>query len=109
MNEHHVPDDFPRNVATAVVSGASPKVRVRLSNGVYCADETGEERRTRWLICDDLAAQLVPIAKKAANAHPRESVLQTLLRIRAAVKAKSWLSANELEWALRRLQKLLTE
>ncbi|MHB9838298.1 hypothetical protein Q8F57_026080 [Paraburkholderia terrae] len=107
MEVGDVPDDFPRDAMTAVVSGATPKVCVRLVSGVYCANQPDEERLERWLICEDLAVQLVPVARRDAVSNPALSARQTLQRVKAAVQAKNWLPAGELDWLVRRLAALL--
>lgn len=59
-------DDFPRDTVTNVVPDAQPKVCVQLSHGVYVAEQTDDERHEHWLICENLARQLVPVARKDA-------------------------------------------
>ncbi|WP_321952104.1 hypothetical protein [Paraburkholderia bannensis] len=108
MNIRDVPDDFPRDVAVSAVSGVSPKLCVRLSKGRYRDDLSDEDRHERWLICEDLAKQLVAKARNDANAHPAHSPEQTLSRIRAAVGKKQWVTPRELDWLILRLQTLLS-
>ena len=55
----HVPDDFPRDVTPASLSGAQPKLAGRLIEGKLVVGLTEDERRERWDICEDLAQQLV--------------------------------------------------
>jgi hypothetical protein len=107
MEVGDVPDDFPRDTTAAVVSGATPKVCVRLVGRKYCADQSDDERLECWLVCEDLAAQLVAVATRDAVSNPELSRQQTLQRVKTAVQAKNWLPAGELDWLLRRLKALL--
>ncbi|WP_322046645.1 hypothetical protein [Paraburkholderia sp. J67] len=107
MAANDVPDDFPRDNSTAVVSGAGPKLCVRLVDGIYTAALSNEERRERWIICESLTRQLATVAKKDARAHPEHSTEQTVERVKSAVCAQRWLSSDELEWVGRRLLFLL--
>jgi hypothetical protein len=102
-----VPEDFPRDTTPAVVSGAQPKVCAWLSKGRYLTGQTDDERRERWLLCEDLARQLIRVAQKDALAHPDQSRPQTLERVRASVRRKGWVSTDELPWLIERLQQLL--
>lgn len=107
METTAVPDGFPCESTPAVVAGAQPKVCARLSQGVYVSGPTEDERLERWLICEDLAKQLVPVALKDAKLHPWSSASETLGRVRLAVSRKAWVSPLELAWLMRRLQVLL--
>lgn len=107
MDLHEVPDDFPRHALPAVVSGVQPKIGVVLSNGVYVAGQTTDERYERWDICEDLARQLAPVAEKDAARHPQHSVEDTLNRVRISVSRKGWVSEAEMDWLLPRIRTLL--
>ena len=107
METNDVPEAFPRGSTPAVVSGAQPKVCARLSNGVYVAGQTDDERRERWLLCEDLANQLVSVARKDAQQHPNHTEPETLEFVRKSVARKAWVSPDELTWLMRRLQALL--
>jgi hypothetical protein len=107
MATDDVPDDFPRDDSPAVVSGAGPKLCVRLVNGIYQSGLSDEERRERWIICESLTRQLVSVAKKDARAYPQHSPERTVERVKVAVRAKRWVTPNELEWVARRLYDLL--
>ncbi|EUC18711.1 UNVERIFIED_ORG: hypothetical protein BDU10_5343 [Burkholderia sp. CF145] len=108
MTNLNVPEWFPRDDAPPVVSGTQPKVCARLSNGAYVVGQSDEEWLERWLICEDLARQLVAVAEKDALAHPEQSSSQTLGRVRASVARKAWVSPDELTWLTERLQQLLS-
>ena len=107
MQPIEVPDDFPREDGICVVSGAQPKICVRESRGRYFAGQTDVEREERWTICEDLACQLVPKARKDAVAHQVHDLDATLRRVRTAVARKGWVSENELTWLIARLRTLL--
>ena len=107
METNDVPEGFPRESMPAVVPGAQPKVCARLSHGVYVAGQTDDERRERWLLCEDLANQLVSVAQKDALQYPNHTEPQTLERVRKSVPRKAWVSPGELTWLIRRLQALL--
>lgn len=81
MEGLEVPEDFPNGTLSAIVPGATPKLCVKLSDGVYRANQSEEERRERWLICEDLATQLVPVVERDARTHPQQSREETLERM----------------------------
>jgi hypothetical protein len=103
----HVPTNFPHDISSGVVAGAQPKICVVRSGGKYLAGQTGDERRERWDICEDLAHQLIPKARKDAANHPNHDADTTLLRVRDAVARKNWVSPDELNWLVSRLRVLL--
>jgi hypothetical protein len=107
MDPGEVPEDFPRDPITPVVTGRTPKVCVRLADGLYRSGQTDEERRIRWQVCEDLVMQLELAARRDVIAHPSRDRRATLERISAALRRKNWLSASELEWTIRRLQTTL--
>ena len=106
-NSTGAPDEFPRVNAPGIVAGAQPKVCVILSEGSYFIGQTDREREERWDICEDLAHQLIPKARKDAAAHPEHDANTTLERVRVAVARKNWVSPDELTWLISRLRKLL--
>jgi hypothetical protein len=103
----NVPHDFPDYGSPGVVAGAQPKICVVRSGGNYLAGQTGDERRERWDICEDLAHQLIPKARKDAATHPNHDADTTLMRVRDAVARKNWVSPDELNWVVSRLRVLL--
>ncbi|MGF6572564.1 hypothetical protein SAMN05443245_4613 [Paraburkholderia fungorum] len=107
MQTNLVPDDFPRDSSSGVVAGAQPKICVVLSDGKYVAGQTDSEREERWDICEDLAHQLIPKARKDATEYPEHSRDVTLERVRVAVARKNWVSSSELTWLISRLRVLL--
>ncbi|NVH75744.1 hypothetical protein FSB08_25180 [Paraburkholderia sp. JPY432] len=107
MNPVDVPEEFPCDAVPGVVPGVQPKICARLSDGFYVVGQSADERRERWLLCEDLASQLVSVARKDALSHPQHSRQQTLERVRAAVARKAWVSTEELAWLIRRVQTVL--
>lgn len=103
----HVPGDFPRDVAPASLAGAHPKVAGRLIDGKFVVGMTEEERFERWDICEDLAQQLVGVARKDASKFPENSHEVTLGRVRRAIEGKQWTSVVETDWLMARLRSLL--
>jgi len=106
-NAAGVPADFPRRKPPGVVAGVQPKVCAVLAEGRYVAEQTDGEREERWDICEDLAHQLIPKARKDAAAHPNHDANTTLVRVRDAVARKNWVSLDELDWLMARLRALL--
>jgi hypothetical protein len=102
-----VPDDFPRDVTPASLTGAQPKLAARITDGKFVAGLTAEERAERWTICEDLAHQLVPKAAKDAARNPDHSHDETLRRVRRAIEGKGWTERLETDWLLERLRALL--
>lgn len=106
MNIQDVPEAFPR-VDISVVTGVQPKICVREIHGRYVAGQTEEERFERWEICEDLAQQLLQVARKDGAEHPEHSAEATLKRVRISVERKGWVSEAELNWLIGRLGVLL--
>jgi hypothetical protein len=102
-----VPDDFPRDVTPASLSGAQPKLAGRLIEGKVIVGQTDDERYERWDVCEDLAQQLVGKAQKDAGKNPHHSSEDTLQRMRRAIEAKGWVSVVEADWLVERLRALL--
>jgi hypothetical protein len=102
-----VPDDFPRDVTPASLSGAQPKLAVRMIDGKFVGGLTAEERAERWTVCEDLAHQLVPKTIKDAAKNPEHSHDETLRRVRRAIEGKGWVSVLEADWLMARLRVLL--
>lgn len=71
---------FPHDLMLTVVSGARPKICVRLSGGTYAACQTNETRYERWRVCEALVSQFIHVAERDGAAHSH----QTLERLRAS-------------------------
>lgn len=107
MNLNDVPEDFPRVAIPAAVTGVQPKIAVREIDGRYVAGQTEEERWERWDICEDLAQQLLHVARRDEAEHPGQKREMTLRRVRISVSQKRWCSEDELDWLIGRLAVLL--
>lgn len=107
MKTRCVPEDFLRDRMPGVAPRAQPKLCVALTDGGVILRQTSRERHVRWRLCDDLARQLVPVARKDAALHAENSKGQKLGRVRVSVAHKGWVSPEELEWLVRRVQRFL--
>ncbi|PRY05927.1 hypothetical protein [Paraburkholderia sp. BL25I1N1] len=103
----NVPDDFPRDVTPASLSGAQMKLAGRLIDGKFVVGQTPEERFERWDLCEDLAQQLVPKAQADAAKYPGNTPDVTLQRVRNGLQRKGWVSVVEMDWLIERLRTLL--
>ncbi|MGF7000808.1 hypothetical protein P3T25_009201 [Paraburkholderia sp. GAS32] len=90
METDDVPEDFPRDKMPGVVPGARPKICAVRFDNLYSVGQTTADRHERWLICEYLAAQLLPIARRDAAEHPNQSHDPTLQRVRAVLSRKAW-------------------
>jgi len=91
-----VPASFPRDTMPSVVSGDQPNLCAVLLDGIYVTGQTDTARFERWLICGDLANELVPIVRKEGAAYPQHSNDRTLDRICSFVARKAGISLDEL-------------
>jgi hypothetical protein len=99
-----IPADFPREQVVASLSGAQPKVAVRLDadSGKYVGRPTEEDVKERYEVCADLVTQLV--AKCRANRSTKYAHLsepQILERLFAQLLGTSWGSSPEMAWVIR--------
>lgn len=102
-----VPEDFPHDTAPASLAGTQPKLAGRMIDGKFVVGLTAEERFERWMVCEDLAQNLVTIAHNDAAKYPEHSREVTLQRVRRGVEGKRWVSVVEAEWLVVRLRTLL--
>jgi len=99
-----IPDDFPREAAVSSLSGAQPKVAVRLdaNSGKYVSGPTEEDVQERYEVCADLVTQLV--AKCRSNRSTKYSHLsetQILERLLAQLLGTAWGTAEGMKWVIR--------
>lgn len=110
---HAVPDDFPREPAPGLVSGAQPKLLVRETDGRYHAGLTDEELLARYDVCEDLAGRLAEYGSRKMSLFGL-SLNDALGRVEKGLKAKvgadQWnLSPAEIAWVMKRTRALLSE
>ena len=100
-----VPDDFPRDPFPAALSGAQPKLAVRLIDGAYVAGLTDDERRNRYLMCQDLVEQLTEYAQRKRTERTDLTLPALLDAIDLSVRKKGWEVAGiELDWIMGRVR-----
>ncbi len=75
--------------------------------GKFLVGLTATERFERWDVCEDLAQQLVAVARKDAAKHPQHSHEETLQRVRRDLERKRWVEVVEMDWLINRLRTLL--
>jgi hypothetical protein len=107
-----VPEDFPHGDGIGSVAGAQPKFAARLIEGRYVVGETEEERLERYLICDDLAAQLSDYCRRKGSENPgwtKEFILQrTDQGVTSHIRSGRWdISIPEKGWVMQRCKELL--
>ncbi|MDD1790148.1 DUF6088 family protein [Burkholderia gladioli] len=102
-----VPHDFPWDTTPAALSGTQPKLAGRMIDGKFVAGLTATERFERWNLCEDLAQQLVAVARKDAAKHPQHSHDETLQRVRQGMERKGWVEVVEMDWLIKRLRIML--
>jgi len=108
-----VPDDFPRRTLSASLSGAMPKLAVRLMpDGTYSNKATDAEHQQAYENAEELAQHLKDYVLRKHGENPDWSREFNLARTRRGVEAKmhsgQWdLEAPELDWVMKRLVELL--
>lgn len=108
-----IPKDFPRRTLLASLSGAAPKLAVRLmDDGTYSNVATDDEHRLAYENAEDLAQHLKTYALRKEKENPDWTREFNFDRIRRGVGAKmrsgEWdLEAAELDWVMKRLADLL--
>jgi len=112
MTQRVIPDDFPRERPLGAVTGAQPKLLVRLIDGQYYAGLTEDELWGRYSICEDLAQQLAGYAARKMTEHGW--LLGDVLRrvetsVNKNVSTRSWeFSPAEVAWTMKRTRELLS-
>lgn len=107
MDASVVPNDFPRGEILGWVAGTSPKLILRRVDGRYVSRDTDEERRERFVACEELAFDLVKVVTTDQMQHPTFTRDQALERVRSAILDKRWVSEAEADWTVRRLREHL--
>lgn len=100
-----VPDDFPSDPFPAALTGAQPKVAARLIDGKYVVGLTEDERRGRYLMCQDLVEQLTDYAQRKRTERTDLTLPALLDAIDVSVRKKGWEVADiELDWIMGRVR-----
>ncbi|MBF6618287.1 MAG: hypothetical protein ITG07_16360 [Candidimonas sp.] len=108
-----VPDDFPRRTISASLTGAMPKLAVRLTDdGIYSNLASDAEHQEAYENAEDLAQHLKNYVLRKHRENPDWSREFNLERTRRGVEAKmrsgDWdLEVPELDWVMRRLVEIL--
>ena len=98
-----VPADFPRACGGAL-SGAHPKIAVRLVAGKFVGPATEEEHRARYDACKSLVTQLVEYSRRKRPQLAHLSLSEFMERVRDAVIRKEWgVEHDELAWIMKRV------
>lgn len=103
-----VPDDFPRDLAPAALSGQQPKVAARLIDGRYVVGLTAEERLGHYLMCQDLVERLLDYHRRRLQDKLPFSVELLVEGFHHTVRTKDWpVTAPEARWIEQRLRQHL--
>ena len=105
MNEKPIPKDFPGDRAISALTGAQPKVAVRLEarTGRYFAGQSDEEIRERYEICADLVDQLVAKCRRNRQTKYASMAEQAILSgLFDKLKKSGWGTEHEMAWIIRR-------
>jgi hypothetical protein len=97
-----IPTDFPKTVSIGALPGAQPKFLANLFQGhFYEMGTSPPEVYSRWIICSDLAEQLVSMAfdsKERKRSHMSE--FEILEQYRTRLLLTNWTSSAEAEWIM---------
>ncbi|MGN8005456.1 hypothetical protein ACTJKQ_19895 [Acidovorax sp. 22279] len=101
----NIPDDFPRQPDATALSGAQPKIAVRLVDGQYTSGYTQAELETRHDVCADLVTQLVAYYHRKKLQQPDRTQNELLMRIEETLGQKGWgLTNAEIAWCMRQVR-----
>lgn len=103
-----VPEDFPRDLYPAALSGTQPKFAARLIDGCCVVGLTPEERLAQYLMCQDLAEQLLAYHSKHQQDTLPMGVEMLIERFHYTLRAQSWpVSPPEARWIEQHLRQRL--
>ena len=98
-----LPEDFPRWCGGSL-AGVHPKLAVTRVDDMYIGSPTDDEHRSRYLACEDLAAQLIDLARRKRARHAELPLKDFLRRLRQGTLQKGWdIDGDELTWVMRRV------
>lgn len=109
----NIPEDFPRRTLLGSLTGAAPKLSVKLmEDGTYSNLASDAEYEEAYENAEDLAQHLKNYVLRKEREHPDWSREFNLSRTRRGVEAKmrsgDWdLEPPELDWVMKRLLELL--
>lgn len=93
------PDDFPYAPTISSVAGAAPKLPLRKEGDQY-VEEQQEDAAARYMLCQDLADQIVAYCRRKQSDNSDYDLHALLAQVAVQVEAKSWVSPAELDWTI---------
>lgn len=108
-----IPDDFPRRIHTAALTGAAPKLSVRImDDGTYSNLASDAEHREAYENAEDLAQHLKTYVLRKEQENPdwnREfNLARTKKGVESKIRSGVWdLEPPELAWVMKRVVELL--
>lgn len=108
-----IPNDFPRRVLNASLTGAAPKLSVRLMpDGTYSNLATDAEHQEAYENAEDLAQHLKTYVLRKEQENPdwtREfNLARTKKGVESKIRSGVWdLEPPELTWVMKRVVELL--
>ncbi len=108
-----IPEDFPRRTLNVALTGAAPKLAVRLMpDGTYSNLANDDEHRRAYENAEDLAQHLKTYVLRKEAENPDWTREFNLARTKKGVESKMrsgvWdLDSEELTWVMKRLAALL--
>lgn len=105
MTSESIPPDFPHAAPAGAVPGAQPKLLVFEQSGRFVAGTDENSLHGRYLMCEDLARQLVTYSAGKRNENPAWSEAQLLNKVARVVRQRAFgwgLSPAEANWVIGR-------
>lgn len=109
MTSTPLPEDFPQASPTGAVPGAQPKLLAHELRGRLVVGQCDQDVRERYVMCEDLAHQLVAYSARKRTDNPFWSETQLRDKVAQSVRQKAFgwgLSPAEAEWVLERIDAL---
>jgi len=101
----NIPEDFPRQPDPEALSGAHPKIAVRLVDGKYVSGYTQAELETRYDVCADLVTQLIAYYHRKKSQTPARTHEELLIKMSDALGQKGWgLTNGEIAWCMKHVR-----
>ena len=105
MTSESIPPDFPHAAPAGAVPGAQPKLLVFEQSGRFVAGTPEISLHGRYLMCEDLARQLVIYYAGKRAENPARSGAQLRNKVAQAIRQRAFgwgLSPAEVNWVLGR-------